>query len=137
MKKLSKYQIIGLRQVYDFDTVMKINNNIINLINSYTKKHNLKGWEKKCFIKEIKCAFFLFYKWKENDKYTSRIFQKYNILPYDNVMSFSYNIFTKFGSAYIEKRKQYLRWCDANDIAPREYKYWKQTIDAKKGSYFM
>ena len=24
MKKLSKYQIIGLRQVYDFDTVMKI-----------------------------------------------------------------------------------------------------------------
>ena len=53
MKKLSKYQIIGLRQVYDFDTVMKINNNIINLINSYTKKHNLKGWKKKFFIKEI------------------------------------------------------------------------------------
>jgi|TARA_E500000178_G_C16476061_1_gene510932 hypothetical protein len=137
MRKLKKYQFQSLRQVYDFDTVMKINDNIINLINSYTKQHNLKGWKKKYFITEIKSAFFFFYKYKENDKYTSRIFQKYNILPYDNVMSFSYNIFSKFGSAYIEKRKQYLRWCDANDTAPREYKYWKQTIDTKKGNYFM
>ncbi len=137
MKKLSKYQIIGLRQVYDFDTVMKINNNIINLINSYTKKHNLKGCEKKYFIKEIKSAFFFFYKYKENDKYTSRIFQKYNILPYDNVMSFTHNIFSKFGSAYIEKRKQYLRWCNANQITPREYNYWKHTIDLNEGYGFM
>ena len=137
MKKLSKYHIQSLRQVYDFDTVMKINNNIINLINEYTKKHNLKGWEKKSFIRQIKSAFFYFYKYKENDRYTSGIFKNYNIFPYENVMSFTHNILSKYGSAYIEKRKQYLRWCDANQISPRKYKYWKQTIDSIGGSAFM
>ena len=137
MRKLSRDQFKSLRRVYDFDTVIKINNNIINLINTYTKKHNLKGFWKKYFVIQIKTAFVEFYLSREINFYNSDIFQKYNILPYDNVMSFTHNIFSKFGSAYIEKRKQYLRWCDANQIVPREYKYWKQTIDSNEGYGFM
>ena len=137
MRKFNKFYWQSLRQVYDFDTAIKIENNMINVINEYTKKHNLKGWEKKSFIRQIKSAFFYFYKYKENDRYTSGIFKNYNIFPYENIMSFTHNILTKYGSAYIEKRKQYLRWCDANQISPRKYKYWKQTIDSIGGSAFM
>jgi hypothetical protein len=137
MRKLLKYQWQSLRRVYDFDTVLKIEKNIINLINTYTKNRDLTRFEKKYFIIEIKSAFVEYYLNREINFYNSDIFQKYNILPYDNPMSFTHNIFSKFGSAYIEKRKNYLRWCDANQIAPREYKYWKQAIDSYKDCRFM
>ena len=136
-KKLYKYQIKNLRRVYDFDTVLKIEKNIVNLIDSYTKNRDLTRFEKKYFIIQIKSAFVEYYSNREINFYNSDIFQKYNILPYDNPMSFTHNILSKFGSAYIEKRKNYLRWCKANQIEPREYKYWKLAIDASEDFSFM
>ena len=137
MRKLSKRQWRTLRKNYDLDTVWQIQQNIIEIINKYSKDHNLKGFWKTYFTSEIKNAFVTFYDLmpKKSDYHQMfldnalRVFRKYNILPYDNVMSFKYNILSKFGNAWTIKRKEYLRYCDANNLTPREYQVWRNSLE--------
>jgi len=136
MRKLTRKQWQELRVNYDSDTVWQIQQNIIDIINKYSKEHNLKGFHKKMFIFEIKSAFVSFYNLMPRDFYyqsmfinlNKEIFAKYNIKPYDNVMSLKYNILSKFGNAWKEKRKQYLRFCTENNVEPRKYENWKHTL---------
>jgi hypothetical protein len=105
MRKLSKTQWRTLRRNYDLDTVWQIQQNIIEIINKYSNDHNLKGFWKTYFIREIKSAFVTFYDLmpRKSDYHQMflnnalRVFTKYNIVPYDNVMSLKYNILSKFG----------------------------------------
>ena len=105
MRKLSRTQWQLLRMNYDLDTVWQIQQNIIEIINKYSKDHNLKGFWKTYFTRQIKSAFVDFYHYmpRKSDydpmflDHSSRIFKKYNIVPYDNVMSLKYNILSKFG----------------------------------------
>lgn len=137
MRKLSRNQRQTLRRYYDLETVWQIEKNIVELINKYSKDNNLKGFWKKMFISDIKYAFvdFYYYMPRKSDynqmflNNALRILKKYNIVPYDNVMSFKYNILSKFGNAWTEKRKTYLRWCFANDTTPREYQAWKESLE--------
>ena len=109
MRKLTRKQWQTLRMNYDSNTVWQIEQNIIEIVNKYSKDHNLKGFWKTMFIREIKYAFVNFYDLmprKSNNfqlilNNALRILRKYNIVPYDNVMSCKYNILSKFGNAYI------------------------------------
>tara|TARA_R100000773_G_C4181983_1_gene91308 strand:+ start:311 stop:748 length:438 start_codon:yes stop_codon:yes gene_type:complete len=145
MRKLSRNQRQTLRRYYDLETVWQIEENIVELINKYSKDNNLKGIWKKMFINDIKYAFVDFYyymprKSDDNQMFLNnalRILKKYNIVPYDNVMSLKYNILSKFGNAWTEKRETYLRWCRANDLTPREYQAWRNSLELDdRGGFF-
>lgn len=145
MRKLSRNQKQTLWRNYDLETVWQIQENIIEIINKYSKDHNLKGFWKTYFIREVKNAFVDFYHYMPRKSDYSqmflndalRILKKYNIVPYDNVMSFKYNILSKFGNAWAEKRKLYLRWCRANDLTPREYQAWRNSLELDdRGGFF-
>jgi len=147
VKKLTRKQWQTLRMNYDYNTVWQIEQNIIEIVNKYSKDHNLKGLWKTMFIRETKNAFVTFYdlmpKKSDYDLHQMflnnalRVLRKYNIVPYDNVMSFKYNILSKFGNAWKEKRKEYLRFCTENNVQPRKYENWRNTLEMSGSRTFL
>lgn len=145
MRKLTRKQWQTLRMNYDSNTVWQIEQNIIEIVNKYSNDHNLKGFWKTIFTREIKSAFVTFYDLMPRKSQTFQMFinnalrvlRKYNIVPYDNVMSFKYNILSKFGNAWKEKRKEYLRFCTENNVEPRKYENWRNTLEMSGSRTFV